>query len=128
MPRRILIVEDDSSIAQTLQLMLRTLPDVEVERAFDGEEGLRMWREKPRDILLTDNHMRGMTGIDLVRTLRKEDKATQPMLMITAYDSVQLQREARDAGITELIPKPFFFDQLLDRVQELLHSVEVSTS
>ena len=128
MPRRILIVEDDSSIAQTLLLMLRTLPDVEVERAFDGEEGLRMWRENPADILLTDNHMRGLTGVELVRVLRNEEQATQPMLMITAYDSVNLQREARDAGVDELIAKPFFFDQLLDKIQEFLEKAPVRAS
>ncbi len=123
MPRRILVVEDDSSIAQTLVLMLRTLPDVEVVRAYDGEEALKEWEQRPADIVLTDNHMRGMTGIELVKTLR-ERQCQQPMLMLTAYDSVQLQREAREVGVTELIAKPFFFDQLLERVQSFLEQAQ----
>lgn len=122
MPRRILIVEDDSSIAKTLMLMLQTLPDVEVLRAYDGEEAIGLWAKRPADIVLTDNHMRGMSGLELVRALRLQG-ARQPILMITAYDSVQLQRDARAAGVTELIAKPFFFDQLLDRIASLLPQV-----
>jgi CheY-like chemotaxis protein len=125
MKQQILVVEDDTSIAQTLLLMLKTLPNVEVRRAHDGEEGLAFWHQQPADLLLTDNNMRGMTGIDLVRTLRTEG-FEQPMLMITAYDSVALQREARSVGVTELITKPFFFDELLDKVRSLLTPKAVS--
>lgn len=119
MTRQILIVEDDTSIAQTLLLLLKTLPDVELRRARDGEEGLEMWLELPAHVLLTDNHMRGMSGMELVRKLRT-DGYTQPMLMITAYDSVALHREAREAGVTELVSKPFFIDDVLTKVSGFL--------
>jgi CheY-like chemotaxis protein len=119
-----MIVEDDSSIAQTMVLALRLIPNVEVDRAYNGEEALRLWTEKPADVLLTDYHMREMTGMELVRHLRANNY-TQPMIMITAYDSVELQREAREAGVTQVIGKPFFIDQLIDRVSELLGQSKV---
>ena len=124
MSYRVMIVEDDSSIAQTMVLALRLIPNVEVERAYNGEEALRLWTEKPADVLLTDYHMREMTGMELVRHLRANN-FTQPMIMITAYDSVELQREAREAGVTQVIGKPFFIDQLIDRVSELLGQSKV---
>lgn len=119
MAHRVLIVEDDSSIAQTLVLAMRYIPAVEAQRAYNGEEALQMWLKQPADILLTDYHMREMNGLELVRELRNRGY-TQPMLMLTAYDTIDLQRQAREAGVTELIPKPFFIDKLIDRVAELL--------
>ncbi|GAA5530078.1 response regulator [Herpetosiphon gulosus] len=124
MTKRILIAEDDTAIAMTLMIGLRSIPDVEVIRAYHGEEALNIWLHEPCDILLTDHHMREMSGLDLIRALRSQG-ATQPMLMITAYDSVKLQREAREAGATELIAKPFFIDQLIDKVSEKLLDVSV---
>ena len=138
MTKRILIAEDDTAIAMTLMIGLRSIPDVEVVRAYHGEEALNLWLHEPCDILLTDHHMREMSGLDLIRALRSQGAtqpiliralrsqgATQPMLMITAYDSVKLQREAREAGATELIAKPFFIDQLIDKVSEKLLDVSV---
>ncbi len=119
MKQRILLVEDDSAIAQTLMIAFRSLANVEVVRAFDGEEALRHWDEQPFDVILTDYHMREMSGLELAHHLR-ERKVTQPIVMITAYDSIQLQREAREVGVTELIPKPFFIDQMLDLVKVYL--------
>ncbi len=116
---RVIVVEDDSAIAQTLLLALGTLPDVEAVRAYSGEEALRLWAERPADLLLTDHNMREMTGVELVRQLRAQG-ATQPMLLLTAYDSIAVQHAASSVGVTEFIAKPFFIDQLLDRIGKLL--------
>ncbi|HEY1011449.1 MAG TPA: response regulator [Herpetosiphonaceae bacterium] len=125
MPRRILIVEDDTSIAQTLTLALRSIPDVQIERAYDGEAALALWNTSPAHIVVTDNHMREMSGLELTRHLRRSG-AREPILMITAYDSVALQREAREAGVTQLIAKPFFIDELIDQVALLLPDSQVT--
>ncbi len=119
MTRHILIVEDDLAIAQTMLFALRLIPDVEVSRAADAEEALALLAEQSADIILTDHHMQGMSGVELVRELRAQGK-TQPILLVTAYDTIQLQREARDAGITDIVPKPFEIDHLLDQVSKLL--------
>ena len=116
---RVIVVEDDSAIAQTLLMALGTLPDVEAVRAYSGDEALRLWAERPADLLLTDHNMREMTGVELVRQLRAQG-ATQPMLLLTAYDSIDVQHAASSAGVTEFIAKPFFIDQMLDRIGKLL--------
>ena len=119
MTRQILVVEDDFAIAQTLLFALRLLPDVEVNRAVNAEEALQFLGQQSADIILTDHHMHGMSGVDMVRHLRSQG-LTQPMMLITAYDTIQLQREAREAGINEIVPKPFQIDQLLAQVSDLL--------
>ncbi len=117
---RVMIVEDDSAIAQTLLLALGTLPDVDAVRAYSGEEAIRLWKQQPADVLLTDHNMREMTGVELIRLLRSQG-ATQPMLMLTAYDSIDVQHAASSAGVTDFIAKPFFIDQLLDQIAKLLY-------
>ena len=121
MPYRVMIVEDDSAIAQSLLLALKTLtsPAIDAVRAYSGEEAIRLWAEQPADLLLTDHNMREMSGVELVRHLRAQG-ATQPMLLLTAYDSIDVQHAARKAGVTEFISKPFFIDQLLDQISDLL--------
>jgi CheY-like chemotaxis protein len=125
MTRHILVVEDDLAIAQTLLFALRLLPDVEVVRSANAEEALIQLAQQVPDIILTDHHMHGMSGVDLVRQLRGQG-ITVPMILITAYDTIQLQREARDAGITEIVPKPFQIDQLLEQVGTLLPQTQVA--
>lgn len=119
MLRRVLVVEDDQWIAQSLLIALRTLPAVQIDLATDGEQALITWKASKYDLLLTDHHMREVSGMDVVRHLRQAGYS-QPMLMVTAYDSLTLQREALDAGVTELISKPFSIEYLLQRAMELL--------
>jgi DNA-binding response OmpR family regulator len=121
MTYRVMIVEDDSAIAQSLLLALKTLtsPAIDAVRAYSGEEAIRLWAEQPADLLLTDHNMREMSGVELVGHLR-EQGATQPMLLLTAYDSIVVQLAARNAGVTDFIAKPFFIDQLLDQISDLL--------
>ncbi len=119
MTRHILVVEDDLPIAQTLLFALRLLPNVEVAHAGNAEIALTRLAEQSADLILTDHHMQGMSGVELVRELRGQGR-TQPILLVTAYDTIQLQREARDAGITAIVPKPFEIDHLLDQVSKLL--------
>lgn len=123
MMHRVMIVEDDMAIAQTLTYALRLIPHVDVVRAISGEEALKLWAEQPADVMLTDHHMQGMSGIELVRQLRAQGR-TEPMLLVTAYDTTEVQRQAREAGVTDFIGKPFFIDQLLEQVSNLLPRVQ----
>ena len=116
---RVMVVEDDSSIAQILLVALGTLPNVEAVCAYSGEEAIRLWEERPADVVLVDYNMREMTGVELIRYLR-ERGATQPMLMVTAYDSIDVQHAASAAGVTSFITKPFFIDQLVAQIRAFL--------
>jgi CheY-like chemotaxis protein len=117
---RILMVEDDGSIAQLLSIAMHTL-DVpyQLDRAFSAEEGLALWNKQPYDLLLTDYNLRGMTGIALIETL-KQQGVSAPMVLFTAYDTPRIRGEARDAGVAAFIPKPFFLDDFVNTTRRLL--------
>ncbi|MFP4440404.1 MAG: response regulator [Chloroflexaceae bacterium] len=118
---RILAVEDDNHIGRIIQMAMSSL-DVphEFTLVFNAEEGLELWNEQPFDLLLADYNLRGMNGLKLVTTLREQGFEHVPMVLITAYDNPKLAREANEAGITAYIPKPFFIEDLINTIRNLL--------
>ncbi len=118
---RILAVEDDNHIGRIIQMAMSSL-DVphEFTLVFNAEEGLELWNEQPFDLLLADYNLRGMNGLKLVTTLREQGFEHVPMVLITAYDNPQLAREATEAGIAAYIPKPFFIEDLINTIRNLL--------
>jgi CheY-like chemotaxis protein len=118
---RILAVEDDNHIGRIIQMAMSSL-DVphEFTLVFNAEEGLELWNEQPFDLLLADYNLRGMNGLKLVTTLREQGFEHVPMVLITAYDNPKLAREATEAGIAAYIPKPFFIEDLINTIRNLL--------
>ncbi|PDW02460.1 response regulator [Candidatus Viridilinea mediisalina] len=117
---RILLVEDDNHIGRIIELALPELGiDYEFVAALSAEEGLELWQQQPFDLLLTDYNLRGMTGLKLVELLREQGEQA-PMVLITAYDSPDVRRHARNAGISAYVMKPFFMDELIQTVRQVL--------
>lgn len=120
-PIRILLVEDDNHIGRIIEL---SLPELGVPYTFSSalsaEEGLELWAQHPFDILMTDYNLRGMTGLQMVAQLAAESGAHIPTLLVTAYDSPDVRREARALGVDIYLTKPFFMDELVDAVRRLL--------
>lgn len=120
---RILLVEDDNHIGRIIEL---ALPELGVPYEFvsvlSAEEGLELWEQQPFDLMLTDLNLRGMTGLKLVQILR-ERAVSAPMILVTAYDSVDVRREARVLKIDAYLTKPFFMDDLVETVRRLLPQV-----
>ena len=120
---RILLVEDDNHIGRIIEL---ALPELGVPYEFvsvlSAEEGLELWEQQPFDLMLTDLNLRGMTGLKLVQILR-ERAVSAPMILVTAYDSVDVRREARTLRIDAYLTKPFFMDDLVETVRRLLPQV-----
>ncbi len=120
---RILLVEDDNHIGRIIEL---ALPELGVPYEFvsvlSAEEGLELWEQQPFDLMLTDLNLRGMTGLKLVQILR-ERAVSAPMILVTAYDSVDVRREARTLKIDAYLTKPFFMDDLVETVRRLLPQV-----
>jgi two-component system, OmpR family, response regulator len=120
MKTRILLVEDDNDISRIIQLAMKTLGlPYELDIAMSAEEGLALWNKQPYDLVLTDYNLRGMTGLDLITQVRR-DGYTIPTILFTAYDSPSIQRSARESGATAYIAKPFFMDDLVEKVRTLL--------
>jgi CheY-like chemotaxis protein len=119
-PIRILLVEDDNHIGRIIEL---SLPELGVPYTFvsalSAEEGLELWHQQPFDILLTDYNLRGMNGLQMVEQLFSTG-ARVPTLLVTAYDSPELRRDARTLGVDIYLTKPFFMDELVEAVRRLL--------
>jgi two-component system OmpR family response regulator len=117
---RILLVEDDNHIGRIIEL---SLPELGVPYEFvtvlSAEEGLELWESQPFDLLLTDYNLRGMTGLKLIELLKARG-AGAPMVLVTAYDSDDLRREARGLDVSAYLTKPFFMDELVGTVRRLL--------
>ncbi len=115
---RILVVEDDSALAQALSDTL-SLSGYEVEIAGDGEQALALLERRPADMVLTDVQMRPMDGQTLLRHLRSRH-ADLPVLVMTAYGTVEQAVQAMKLGAVDYLAKPFEVDALLEKVARFL--------
>ena len=114
---RILIVEDDQSLANYLRKGLRESGHV-VDHAADGEEGLEMARAAEYDVLIVDRMMPRMDGISLIESLRADEDMT-PVLILSAKDTVDDRVEGLRAGGDDYLVKPYDFSELLARIESL---------
>jgi two-component system, OmpR family, copper resistance phosphate regulon response regulator CusR len=112
---RILIVEDDSEIADFVVRGLRE-EGFSVERAADGHEGWHQLKSGEWDVVLLDWWLPGADGLDLLRRFRKENHST-PVLFLTARDAVSDRVTGLDNGADDYLCKPFAFEELLARVR-----------
>jgi two-component system response regulator PilR (NtrC family) len=113
-PLRALVVDDEDSLRETTRLML-TRAGYAVSVAADVPEGhaaIADSGERGFDLILTDLHMPGGSGLDVLRAARAHDPSTQVVLM-TAFGSVGSAVEAMKAGAYDYIEKPFKKDALL---------------
>ena len=115
---RILIVEDEPALRRQIAERLQTDGYV-MDEAADGEEGLYAGREYPLDLAVVDIGLPGLSGLDLIRTLREEGK-TYPILILTARGRWQEKVEGLEAGADDYVVKPFHMQELLARLQVLL--------
>lgn len=117
----ILTVDDTASMRQMISFTLNDA-GYDVSEAADGEEALEIARQAKFDAMIVDINMPKMDGITLVRELRKlaEYKFT-PILMLTTESQDSKRKEAKDAGATGWIVKPFNPEQLLNIVQSVLN-------
>ena len=114
---RILIVEDEKKIANFIKRGLEE-ERYEVHTAADGEEGLRLAREKSFDLIVLDWMLPKMDGLTLLKDLRGK-KIMTPVLMLTAKDTVEDIVAGLDSGSDDYLTKPFAFPELLARVKAL---------
>lgn len=125
MSERILVIEDDSKIADLLRRGL-IYEGYEVEVAMDGERGLMAARDTPPDLVLLDLMLPGLDGLTVCKRLRSASDL--PILILTAKESVPDRVAGLDAGADDYLVKPFNFDELLARVRALLRRRNPATS
>ncbi len=115
---KILIVEDDDSLAQVVAAMLqqqRSLVDI----AVDGQEGWELATAFSYDLILLDVMLPKLDGVSLCRQLRQKGEQT-PILMLTAKEASTDKVLGLDAGADDYVVKPFDFPELIARIRALL--------
>jgi len=118
--RKILAVDDSISIRQMVKLAL-SQGGYEVISAEDGNDGLAKARGCRADMVITDLNMPGMNGLALIREIRKLPNYTGvPIIFLTTESDAGLKQEAKAAGATGWIVKPFQGEQLLSAVRKVL--------
>ena len=114
----ILLVEDDRRAALALQRGLEQ-EGLQVDVAFDGEDGLHLGLEKTYDILLLDVMLPGLDGFTLLSELRAKGVET-PVIFLTARDALPDRLRGLSSGGGDYLVKPFAFSELLMRLRNLL--------
>ncbi len=116
MPRRgsILVVDDEAEIREGLEALL-TSENFEVTLADSGEAGLRKLEEHPFDLMLLDVSLPDRNGLDLLREVHRRDPAIS-IILITAYGSIDMARQAFKSGAQDYITKPWSNDELVAQV------------
>ncbi len=116
---KILIV-DDSSIMR--KLVARTIRqagyDADIVEAEDGQIGLETNRSEAPDLILTDWNMPNLTGIEMLRSLREEGENVT-VGFITSESTSEIRAEAKAAGASFFLSKPFDADDLRDALAEV---------
>lgn len=113
----ILIIEDDSSLAEGLGFHLRH-EGFEVDICSDGVSGLEAALEGKYELILLDRMLPGMDGVQALRQLRAKHIST-PVLIMTALANIHDRVEGLDAGADDYLVKPFAIEELLARIRAL---------
>ena len=115
---RVLVVDDSETVLLMLQRRLE-MAGYDVATATDGQGALDGVAANPGpDIVLLDAMMPGMSGIDALRKMRSSGDNT-PVLIVSAYRYGEEPEEALRLGADGCVPKPFDWDELVQRIEEL---------
>jgi DNA-binding NtrC family response regulator len=117
MAERILVVDDEDIIRESLSFILRK-EKYEVEEAANGKIAFEMLKESSYDLVITDLEMPEMKGIELLDELKKMNLQTNT-IVITAYGSMETAIAALRSGASDYILKPVEFDELIIKVKKL---------
>lgn len=123
---KILVVDDEQDIKTLFQQSFRReirAGKFEFSFKYSGEEALAFLKEHDHEaiLILSDINMPGMTGIELLRRIRKNAPAPPPIIMmITAYGDKESYNEAMQLGADDFLNKPIDFNSLKDKLTNLL--------
>jgi two-component system chemotaxis response regulator CheY len=115
---KLAVVVDDSAAMRRIQVRALEGMGWTVQIASNGDEALSLLRSMPHcDLLLTDWHMPGLDGLELVKVLRADARfASLPILMVTSDAVLESVQKALEAGVNDFLMKPFTPEALAERV------------
>ena len=122
---KILIVDDEKSIRDFLEIMLKK-EGYKVASASSGEEALKLVNQINYDLVISDVRMKGMSGVELLKSIKEINPETV-VLMVTAYASVDTAIDAMKAGAYDYIAKPFKIEEVKHIIKNALDRKRLET-
>ena len=121
---KFLVVDDFSTMRRIVKNLLNDLGYTNTAEADDGTTALTALHQSAFDFVVTDWNMPGMTGIDLLRSIRADEKLkTLPVLMVTAEAKREQIIEAAQAGVNGYVVKPFTAQVLKEKIEKIFERV-----
>jgi DNA-binding response OmpR family regulator len=121
-PPHILVMEDDLSVAQGLEMVLRE-DGFDVNLAGTGELAMEAFRQKRFDLLVADLRLPDIDGMDVIRRIKAQTPDTE-VIVITGYGTTATAVEAMKLGVADFLPKPFTEDQIKAAIAGALKAQE----
>ena len=117
----VLIVDDYATMLRIVRNLLKQIGFNNIDEASDGGQALQMMRVKKYGLVISDWNMEPVTGIELLRDVRKDEslRAT-PFIMVTAESKTENVVEAKKAGVSNYIVKPFNSETLKGKIASVL--------
>lgn len=115
---RILLIEDDSKLCETLAYQLER-ENLRTDVCRDGLEGLELIRSLSYDLVLLDRMLPSMDGVTILRTARSEGIST-PVIFLTALGELGDKITGLDCGADDYMVKPFAFQELMARIRSII--------
>ena len=120
MSKFVLVIDDSESVRELVALTIESA-GYKVLKAIDGQDALRFFNDYDINLVLTDLHMPNVDGIQLTKDIRNlNSHRTTPIIVITTELSALKKEEAKLAGATAWIIKPFNQQKLLDIVKRII--------
>ncbi len=123
MAEKLLIVDDEKNIRESMVRLLRT-KGYDTEGAESGAEALQKIRGKSFDLLIMDFRMPGMDGLETFRRAR-EFNPEIAVIMLTGYGTPERENEAMRLGVKKFVRKPITIDQLANVINDVLASARI---
>lgn len=121
---KILIVDDFSTMRRIVKNLLQDLGYTNTAEADDGKTALPLLKASSFDFVVTDWNMPGMTGLDLLKAIRADDRlAKLPVLMVTAEAKREQIVEAAQNGVNGYIIKPFTAATLQEKINRIFERI-----
>jgi two-component system chemotaxis response regulator CheY len=117
---KILVVDDMATMRRIVKTVLKQLGFSNITEAENGEEGLQKLRSEEFQFVVSDWNMPVMTGIDMLRAIRADEKLKSiPVLMVTAEAQQHNLVEAVQAGVSNYIVKPFTAETMQEKLAKI---------
>ncbi|MBL9092181.1 MAG: response regulator [Planctomycetaceae bacterium] len=117
--KRILLVDDDHEIIESLRMLLES-KGYQIQVARDGNQGLAMAEREDPDLMILDMMMPKRSGFLVLEKLRRSRPVPMKIIMITANEGSRHKAYAEMLGVDDYIRKPFAMDRLLESVERLI--------